>query len=173
MTGTHRIKNVDYLEYNFCWLKNCQENTFSEEKVGSYSCSDNHVKEIDVFDEGGQCDQEKDCVFQVPGNTQTEFYGNIGEKSDKTVYSSPYNYWKIKIISHSVKDRQHRGNQKEARAPRTEKKDGNYPPDNAFSAAGDIHFDKDELWKIGFGGAGIDVFTIAAHEIGHAIGLGH
>ena len=52
---------------------------------------------------------------------------------------------------------------------------GYFPPDNGLSAAGDIHFDIAEVWKIGFGGPGFefDIFQIAAHEIGHAIGLSH
>lgn len=50
---------------------------------------------------------------------------------------------------------------------------GYYPPGNGVTAAGDIHFDTAELWKIGFGGPGFDIFTVAAHEIGHAIGLDH
>lgn len=50
---------------------------------------------------------------------------------------------------------------------------GYYPPNNGLTAAGDIHFDSDELWKIGFGGSGFDVFQVMAHEIGHAIGLDH
>lgn len=50
---------------------------------------------------------------------------------------------------------------------------GYYPPRNGGPAAGDIHFDRDENWKIGFGGSGFDIFQIAAHEIGHAIGLAH
>ncbi len=50
---------------------------------------------------------------------------------------------------------------------------GYYPPANGLTAAGDIHFDSSELWKIGFGGGGVDVFQVAAHEIGHAIGLNH
>ena len=50
---------------------------------------------------------------------------------------------------------------------------GFFPPVNGLSAAGDIHFDTAELWKIGFGGPGFDVFQVTAHEIGHAIGLGH
>lgn len=50
---------------------------------------------------------------------------------------------------------------------------GFFPPANGLTAAGDIHFDIGETWKIGFGGAGFDIFQVAAHEIGHAIGLDH
>lgn len=50
---------------------------------------------------------------------------------------------------------------------------GFYPPVNGTTAAGDIHFDSAETWKIGFGGGGFDIFQVAAHEIGHAIGLDH
>jgi len=50
---------------------------------------------------------------------------------------------------------------------------GYYPPVNGLTAAGDIHFDSEETWKIGFGGSGFDIFQVAAHEIGHAIGLDH
>jgi hypothetical protein len=50
---------------------------------------------------------------------------------------------------------------------------GYYSPANGLSAAGDIHFDIAEAWKIGFGGPGFDIFQVAAHEIGHAIGLNH
>ncbi len=49
---------------------------------------------------------------------------------------------------------------------------GFYPPANGVSAAGDIHFDTGETWDIG-GSSGIDIFSVALHEIGHAIGLGH
>jgi hypothetical protein len=48
-----------------------------------------------------------------------------------------------------------------------------FPPVNGLTAAGDLHFDSSELWKIGFGGAGFDIFQVAAHEIGHSIGLDH
>lgn len=50
---------------------------------------------------------------------------------------------------------------------------GFFPPTNGVTAAGDIHFDKDDFWVIGFPGPGFDIFQVAAHEIGHAIGLGH
>jgi|GEM_PF-1828605 hypothetical protein len=41
------------------------------------------------------------------------------------------------------------------------------------SLESDIHFDIAENWTIGFAGPGFDIFTVAAHEIGHAIGLDH
>jgi len=50
---------------------------------------------------------------------------------------------------------------------------GFYPPSNGGFAAGDIHFDTAENWKVGFGGAGFDIFQVMAHELGHALGLNH
>jgi hypothetical protein len=46
-----------------------------------------------------------------------------------------------------------------------------YPfPLNREPIAGDMHFDNDENWKIG---ASVDLYSIALHETGHALGLGH
>ena len=46
-----------------------------------------------------------------------------------------------------------------------------YPaPINSEPVAGDMHFDADEAWKVG---ADTDVYTVALHEIGHALGLTH
>lgn len=50
---------------------------------------------------------------------------------------------------------------------------GYFPPANGSTAAGDIHFDSAELWKVGFGGPGFSIFQVMAHELGHAIGLSH
>lgn len=50
---------------------------------------------------------------------------------------------------------------------------GYYPPPNGTSAAGDIHFDIAESWSLTQVGAGIDLFTVMAHELGHALGLDH
>jgi hypothetical protein len=46
-----------------------------------------------------------------------------------------------------------------------------YPyPVNPEPIAGDMHFDDSESWHIG---ANVDVFSVALHELGHALGLGH
>ncbi len=46
-----------------------------------------------------------------------------------------------------------------------------YPyPVNPEPIAGDQHFNNAESWKIG---ANVDVFSVALHETGHALGLGH
>lgn len=50
---------------------------------------------------------------------------------------------------------------------------GFFPPRTFGRGSGDLHFDSAEPWKIGFGGRGFDIFQVAAHEIGHALGLGH
>ena len=48
------------------------------------------------------------------------------------------------------------------------------PPINAGAIAGDCHYDDSENWvSPALGGAGIDVVTVMAHEIGHGLGLGH
>ncbi|HWC96176.1 MAG TPA: matrixin family metalloprotease [Candidatus Sulfopaludibacter sp.] len=46
-----------------------------------------------------------------------------------------------------------------------------YPaPPNPEPIAGDMHFDDSESWQIG---ANTDLFSVALHELGHALGLGH
>ena len=46
-----------------------------------------------------------------------------------------------------------------------------YPfPVNPEPVAGDMHFNNDESWRIG---ADVDLFSVALHETGHALGLGH
>jgi len=46
-----------------------------------------------------------------------------------------------------------------------------YPaPPNPEPVAGDMHFNDAETWGVGMG---IDLFSVALHEAGHALGLGH
>ena len=46
-----------------------------------------------------------------------------------------------------------------------------YPaPPNPEPIAGDLHLDDSENWRIG---ANTDLFSVALHELGHALGLGH
>jgi hypothetical protein len=46
-----------------------------------------------------------------------------------------------------------------------------YPaPPNTEPVAGDMHFNASEDWQVA---SGIDLFSVALHEAGHALGLGH
>jgi hypothetical protein len=46
-----------------------------------------------------------------------------------------------------------------------------YPPPNGITAAGDVHLDDAETWTTT--GGGVDLETIALHELGHSLGLAH
>lgn len=48
-----------------------------------------------------------------------------------------------------------------------------FPPENGLTAAGDIHFNSDLDWVFSPDDPGINLFSIAVHEIGHSLGLGH
>ncbi|MCE0486834.1 matrixin family metalloprotease [Ornithinimicrobium sediminis] len=48
-----------------------------------------------------------------------------------------------------------------------------YPPPNGGDIAGDTHFDEAETWTVSLPATGIDLYTVAAHEFGHALGLAH
>ena len=43
-------------------------------------------------------------------------------------------------------------------------------PPNPEPIAGDMHFDDSESWHIG---SDTDLFSVALHELGHSLGLGH
>ncbi len=46
-----------------------------------------------------------------------------------------------------------------------------YPAQGAIS--GDSHFDEAETWSVNLPPSGFDLYTVAAHEFGHALGLRH
>ena len=51
-----------------------------------------------------------------------------------------------------------------------------FPPPNGGSLAGDMHFDDSETWTISLRPSSLsprDIITVAAHEIGHSLGLRH
>jgi peptidoglycan hydrolase-like protein with peptidoglycan-binding domain len=48
-----------------------------------------------------------------------------------------------------------------------------FPPPRGGAWAGALHFDEFELWKDQPGGAGIRLYNVTLHEIGHLLGLAH
>jgi len=51
-----------------------------------------------------------------------------------------------------------------------------FPPPNSGSLAGDMHFDDSETWTVSLRSSSsnpTDIITVAAHEIGHSLGLRH
>ena len=48
-----------------------------------------------------------------------------------------------------------------------------YPPPNGGDIAGDAHFDEAETWSVNTPPSGIDLATVALHELGHGLGLAH
>ncbi|WP_111765745.1 matrixin family metalloprotease [Nakamurella deserti] len=48
-----------------------------------------------------------------------------------------------------------------------------YPPPNGGDIAGDCHFDDAETWSVSTPPTGIDLPTVALHELGHGLGLNH
>ncbi|WP_179282664.1 matrixin family metalloprotease, partial [Streptosporangium subroseum] len=47
------------------------------------------------------------------------------------------------------------------------------PPPGGGSFSGDVHFDEAETWTVDTPPRGIDLATVALHEIGHGLGLNH
>jgi predicted Zn-dependent protease len=48
-----------------------------------------------------------------------------------------------------------------------------YPPPNGGDIAGDCHFDEAEAWSTNLPPTGVDLPTVALHELGHGLGLDH
>lgn len=48
-----------------------------------------------------------------------------------------------------------------------------FPPPNSGDLAGDVHFDDSETWSLNLPPSGFDLATVAAHELGHSLGLSH
>ena len=48
-----------------------------------------------------------------------------------------------------------------------------FPPPNGGDLAGDCHFDEAESWSVNTPPSGIDLATVALHELGHGLGLAH
>ena len=47
------------------------------------------------------------------------------------------------------------------------------PPPGGGKFAGDLHFDEAETWTVNTPPTGIDLLTVALHELGHGLGLDH
>ncbi len=48
-----------------------------------------------------------------------------------------------------------------------------FPPPGGGGFAGDCHFDEHEVWSLDLPPTGIDLLTVAIHELGHGLGLHH
>ena len=67
-----------------------------------------------------------------------------------TFASGPHHRWAFGVLAHAL-----------------------FPPPNGASAAGDMHFDRQENWGCERVPGTPDIGIIATHEIGHSIGLDH